>query len=211
MPNGGVLGGAVAGLGGAGGAGGAAGSIAGATPFGAIGQAAIGLGQTIGGWIQQHKATKKLEGLIDSYKPNQSIMDFYGKALNRYSLNPYQSNLYKYATNKATQGLTTGISALQDRRSALAGIGNLVQGYNDANLKAAATAEQEQGQALSQLGQATGMKAQEEKYPFEMKANLLSAKAGGGSNIMNSGIQNAYGGLQSISNYRMLKNQYATN
>jgi hypothetical protein len=179
-------------------------------PAAAIAQAGIGGLQAIGGYIQQRNATKDLEKLVQGYKPNAGILDFYSKALNKYSVSPYQSNSYKYATGQASRGLTQGINSLQDRRSALGGIGTLVQGYNDANLKAAANAEQEQAQALGQLGQAAGMKAQEERYPFELKANMLAAKAAGGNQIMNSGIGNAYGGLNSLSEYNTLQKMYQT-
>lgn len=174
-------------------------------------QAAIGVGQSIAGGIQAHRAQRQLEKLISGYQPNQSIMDFYSKALQRYNVNPYQSNVYQMQKQNAGRGLTTGISALHDRRSATGNIATLVQGYNDANLKAAATAEGQQAQALGQLGQATGMKAAEDKYKFEAKYNLLSAKAGGGNQILNSGIQNAYGGAGSISNYLTAKDMYGNN
>lgn len=179
-------------------------------PAAGIAQAVIGGAQAIGGYIQQSRATKDLEKLITGYKPNSGILDYYSKALNRYSASPYQSNSYKYATGQASRGLTQGLNSLQDRRSAVAGIGTLVQGYNDANLKAAANAEQEQAQALGQLGQAAGMKAQEERYPFELKANMLASKAAGGNQIMNAGIGNAYGGLNSLSEYNTLQKMYQT-
>ena len=177
-------------------------------PFGEIAQAGIGALQTIGGWIQQHKATKELEKLTNSYKPNQSILDYYNKALQRYNVNPYQSSMYRHSMQGAERGLAGGISALQDRRSALAGVGKLVQGYNDASLKSAATAEGQQAQALGQLGQAAGMKTQEEKYPFELKYGLLASKASGGTSIANAGIQNLGNAASSYSQMQMLKKLY---
>lgn len=183
-------------------------SALGSNPYAAAAQGVIGLGQTIGGYIQQHRATKQYNKMIDNYQPNQSIMDYYGKALNRYNQNPYDSAMYRLHSQNAGRGLTTGLNALQDRRSALAGVSSLVRGYDDSMLKAAAQAEGQQAQALGQLGQATGMKAAEDKYKFEAKANLLAAKAAGGSQIMNSGIQNLYGGLGNISDFYMAKNMY---
>lgn len=179
-----------------------------ATPWGAIAQGAIGIGQSIIGGIKQNRATKKYEKLIDSYQPNQSIMDYYGKALQRYNQNPYDSTIYRMQSQNAGRGLATGLSTLNDRRSALAGVSGLVRGYNDSMLKAAATAEGQQGAALSQLGQATGMKAAEDKYKFEAKANLLGAKAVGGGQLLNSGLQNAYGGLSNISDYYLADKMY---
>src|SRR5690606_17709553 len=132
---------------------------------------------------------------------NPSIMDFYNKALQRYNQNPYDSNLYRMQTQTAQRNLATGLNAMQDRRSALASVGNLVQGSNDASLRAAAAAEAQQAQALNQLGAATQLKDREDKYKFEAKYNLLGMKAGGGNQIMNAGLKNLYGGLGSISDY----------
>jgi hypothetical protein len=166
----------------------------------AIGQGVMGLAQTILGGSAAHKAQKEMEGMIKNYQPNQSIMDYYSKALNRYNVNPYNSNLYQMQSNNIQRGTAAGISALQDRRSALAGVSSLVQGQNDGLLKAAATAEGQQGQALSQLGHATGMKAQEDSKKFDMKYNLLAMKAGGGNQTMNAGIRNVFGGMGSLAN-----------
>lgn len=171
-------------------------------------QGIAGIAQTIAGGIQAHRAQKKLEKLINSYQPNQSIMDYYSKALQRYNPNAFESALYRQGQQTAARGLTTGISALNDRRSVLGGIAGLTQGYNDASLKAAAAAESQQGQQLAQLGQAAGMKTQEEKYPFELKANLLAQKAGGGAQIMNAGLSNIFGGTSNLSQMAMLNQMY---
>jgi hypothetical protein len=166
----------------------------------AIGQGVMGLAQTILGGSAAHKAQKQMEGMVNNYQPNQSIMDYYSKALNRYNVNPYNSNLYQMQSNNIQQGTASGINALQDRRSALAGVSSLVQGQNDGLLKAAAAAEGQQGQALNQLGQATGMKAQEDSKKFDMKYNLLAMKAGGNNQTMNAGIQNMFGGMGGLAN-----------
>jgi hypothetical protein len=42
------------------------------------------------------------------------------------------------------------------------------------------------------------MKTQEQKYPFEMKYNLLAAKAGQAARTKNMGLQNIFGGLSDI-------------
>ena len=178
------------------------------TPYGAIAQGVIGLGQSIIGGIAAHRAQKKYESLINSYQPNQSIMDYYSKALQRYNQNPYESAIYRMQSQNAGRGLATGLNTLNDRRSALAGASSLVRGYDDSMLKAAATAEGQQSQALGQLGEATRMKSAEDKYKFEAKANMLGAKAAGNNQIMNSGLNNLYGGLSNISDYYLAKNIY---
>lgn len=174
----------------------------------AIGQGVIGGLQSIIGGGKARKAQRQLEGMIENYKPNQSIMDYYSKALNKYNANPYQSAMYNQQQRTAGRNLATGINSLQDRRSALAGVGSLVQGSNDASLRAAAAAEQDQAQDLAQLGQATGMKSAEDKYKFEAKYNLLSQKAGAANQTANAGIQNLYGGLGTLADMSMIKKMY---
>ncbi len=182
------------------------GSIGGSTPYGAIAQGVIGGVQAIAGGIQAHRANKKLEKMVNSYQPNASIMDYYNKALQRYNVNPYQSALYRNATQGAGRGLASGIAAMHNLRSN--NIGGLVQQYNDAQLKAAAAAESQQGAALGQLGQATGMKAQEDFKPFEMKYNLQAMKAAGGAQVANAGISNLFGGAQNFGNAQMINSMY---
>lgn len=173
-------------------------------------QTIAGIAQTIGGAIQAKRAQRKLGQMVDSYQPNQSIMDYYNKALSRYNANPYNSAMYRLQQQNAGRGLTTGLNALQNRRSALMGLPSLVSSYNDANLRAAAGAEGQQAQALSQLGGATGMKAAEDTRKFDMKYNLLAQKASGGNQIMNAGMQNIFGGLGSASNSYLANQMYGT-
>jgi hypothetical protein len=182
-----------------------------AVPIAAImggAQLAGGAIQAIAGGGQAKRAQRKLERMIDNYQPSQSIMDFYTKAMNKYNANPTQSALYRSAMGDAQQGLTTGINSLQDRRSALAGTANLVQGYNNTALRANAAAEAQQGQDLATLGGATQLKDREDKYKFEAKYNLLSQKAGAGNQIMNAGLSNAFGGMGNIADYYSYKQMY---
>lgn len=183
-------------------------------------QAGIGLGQAVIGGIRAHKAQKELEGLqTPTYTPNQAIGDYYNKALARYSLSPYESALYKLQTQNIGRGTAQGISALKDRRLGIGGISSLVQNQNDALLKAAAAAEGEQGQRLSQLGSAAGLKAGEDRaafqynqvMPYEKKYNLLAMKAQGGSQVLNAGLQNVFGGLQTQQELSLIKGMYGNN
>lgn len=176
-----------------------------------IAQAVLGAGQALFGGGKARRAQRELEGMVDDYKPNQSIMDYYTKALNKYNANPYQSASYNNIMRNAGRNLTTGISSQQDRRSALASVGNLVQGANDTAERAAARAEADQAQDLAQLGQATAMKDREDKYKFEAKYNLLSQKAGAANAGVNAGISNIFGGLGSIQDYALANKIYGTN
>lgn len=180
--------------------------------------AAAGIAQGVGGALQSifggrqaRRAQNRLEKMIKDYKPDQGIRDYYSKALNRYNANPYTSPMYNYMSQKIGAGTAQGISALQDRRSALAGLPALIQNQNDALLKTAAEAENQKGQQLGQLGQATQMKAQEDKYKFENMANLLGQKASGGNMIANAGFSNIFGGLGNVANAYMVQDMYGNN
>lgn len=159
-----------------------------------------GIAQSIIGGGKAKRAERELERMIVNYKPNASILDYYNKALQRYNVNPYTSSLYNYQTDQARGATAAGLQALGDRRSTLAGLPRLIQGQNDAMLKAAATAEGQQAQALGQLGQATQMKAAEDFKPFELKYNLQAMKAGGGNQLLNAGLRNIFGAFQSAGN-----------
>jgi len=61
----------------------------------------LGGGQALGGLVQtlfsgKRKAERNLEKQINSYQKNPSIMDYYGKALNNYNANPYNSADFFY-------------------------------------------------------------------------------------------------------------------
>ena len=173
-----------------------------------IAQGLLGAGQAIFGAKKARKTQKQLEGMIEGYKPNESILDFYNKSLQRYNTNPYQSTTYQTQMQNADRTTASGLSGLQDRRSAVGGVSRLAAIQNDASLKAGMAAESEQGQRLNQLGAATAMKVPEDKYKFEAKYNLLGQKAGAANQTANAGISNLYGGLSSIADYAMINKIY---
>jgi hypothetical protein len=194
-------------------------ALGGGTPYGAIAQAGIGAIQSIAGLIQAKRAQKQLERLQSpTYKQSAGILDFYQKALAKYNVNPYQTDFFRMQEKLADRGVTSGVGMLQQRGSALAGISNLIQGRQDALQKAGATAEQIQQQNLSQLGQASQLKRQEEAaafdinqmQPFERKFNLLAAKAAGGNQILNAGMANVFGGAQGITDLQIAKQIYSS-
>ncbi len=171
--------------------------------------------QVLGGGLQaifgsgrEKKAENALENLkTPSYTASKPISDYYQSALSRYNTNPYQSQMYLNAMNGANRSLGAGIGALQDRRSAIAGIGRLAAQNNNAALQAGTQAENLKSSELGQLGQAVGQKAADDRYgfqinslmPYEKQLNLLSMKAGAGANTLNSGLQNVFGGLSGLS------------
>lgn len=173
--------------------------------------AGAGLVQGIAGFFGAKKARKQLENLqTPTYSPSKSITDYYNEAQRRYQESPYQSNLYKMQAQNIARGTTQGIAALQDRRSALAGISGLVQGQNDAMLKAGVVAEQQRDQRFGQLAGATQAMAGEQRkawevnqmLPYQNRRDILTQKAAGNTALMNAGLQNIYGGLQGAAMYK---------
>lgn len=179
--------------------------------------AGLGLAQGIGGLIGGNKARKQLEKLqTPTYQPNKAIGDYYSMALSKAMANPYQSQFYTQAQNQANRNQGTAIGALQDRRLALGGIGAIQDQSNQAMQRAGVTAEGLQRQAFGQLGQATNMKAGDDRMafqynqvaPYEKQMAILQGKAAGASQMENAGIQNVFGGLSSAAQYSMMKDMY---
>lgn len=170
--------------------------------------------QFLGGALQsvfsgKRKSEKNLEDYANSYKTPNSVLDYYNKALSRYSSNPYTSQFYQNAQNNIQRNLSSGIASTTDRRGGLATIAGLTAGANDASAKAAAMAEGQQGQQLSQLGGATNMLAGEENKKYDLLFNLKALKAGAANQQQSTGIQNMFQGLGNASNYLSAKNNGA--
>ncbi len=161
-------------------------------------QSLIGAGQALFGGGKAKRAQKDLEGYANSFQPNQSIMDYYNKSLEKYNTNPYQTQQYQQQNNLAQRNLATGLNFAQDRRGGLSSLGRLTQQANDAGAKAVSSAEAQQGQNLNRLGQAAGMKTNEEQKKFDLLYNLKAMKAGAAAGTVNSGIKNLYGGLSTL-------------
>jgi hypothetical protein len=161
----------------------------------AIAKGLVGGLQSILGGGARRKAEKDLERHANSYQVSPGILDFYNKALARYSANPYTSQYYGNQKRAIDRNMVTAINASQDRRGALATISALNQQTNDAYAKAGANAENMQAQALGQLGTAAGMKNQAEQKKFDMLYNLKAMKAGQSATLQNQGMQNLYSGL----------------
>lgn len=182
-------------------------------------QAGAGVIQAGLGYLQSSKAQKALERLKSpTYAPNAGLSQYYKTALDRYQTNPYSSQQYTVATQSARRNQAAGLAALNDRRGGVAGISRLTAITNDSALKAGVQAEGQQNLRFSQLGGATQAKAADDRYafqinqlmPYQNKYNLLAGKAGGGNQIMNAGLQNIYGGIQSGGEYETLKKLYGS-
>lgn len=167
--------------------------------------AGIGLYQSIAGGIKANKSQKDLENQAKNFQPNSGIMDYYNKALAKYSPNPYNSAGYQQQNNQINRNLATGINAAQGKRLGLGAIAGLTQQANDASAKAAGVAEQQQNQNLAQLGQAASAKTNEQQKKFDMLYNLTAAKAGAGASQENTGISNLYSGIASYGQMKQLQ------
>lgn len=172
----------------------------------AVAVGAVGLGTAVYGGIKAHNAQKKLENTpTPTYTPSKSINDYYQEALNRYSASPYASMMYQNAQNRIAQSQAGGINALQDRRSGIGGIGAIVGQGERALGQAGAQAEQVGMQNFSMLGRAAGMQSGENQtgfqynqlLPYQKRMSIFGAQASAGNQMMNAGLQNAYGGLTS--------------
>ena len=167
-------------------------------------QSGIGLVQSIFGGSARRKAERDLEGFANSYQTSPGILDYYQKALARYNPNAYESSYYQNQRKGIDRNFSAGISSAQNRRSGLAAISTLNQQANDASARAGATAEQLQGQALGQLGQAASLKNQADQKKFDMLYNLKAMKAGQKAVQENQGYQNIFGGISNMAKMAML-------
>ena len=169
----------------------------------AIAQGVGGLFQSI--FSGRKKAQREMEGLLDkspTYNPNKGIMDYYQESLNRYNENPMQSAMYQNQMRNAQRVTAQGLGALQDRRSALAGVGRLAAIQNDASQNALAQAESRRDARFGQLGQATQMKAGEDRRafdinvlsPYQRRLQMAQMKAGAANARFDAGLQNMFGG-----------------
>lgn len=161
----------------------------------AIAKGLFGGIQSIFGGGARRRAEKDLENYANSYQVSPGILDYYNKALARYSPNPYTSQGYQNQANQIRTNMASGIAAAQDRRSGLAAISGLNRQANKAFGNAGAQAEAQQAQALGQLGQAAGVKNAAEQKKFDMLYNLKAMKAGQAATRENQGYQNLYGAL----------------
>lgn len=180
-------------------------------PVPALLAAAPAIAQTVGGLFQslfsgRKKAQREMEGVLNNspkYTANKGIADYYQESLNRYNESPYQSAIYQNAMRNAQRVTAQGIGALQDRRSALAGVGRLAAIQNDATQNAVAQAEGRRDARFSQLGQATQMKAGEDRRafdinvmnPYQQRLQMAQMKASAANARHDAGLQNMFGGL----------------
>ena len=177
-----------------------------------VGTAAVGVGlgatQMITSNKQQKRAQKSLEEQAKNsplYKPDKSIDTYYQEAMNRYKENPYQSQQYQVGQQNIQRATAQGISSLQDRRSAIGGIGRLQANQMASMQNLGAQAEASRQQRLGQFGQATQLKSADyqrqfdinQMTPYNRKLQLEQLKAQAAGERYNAGMQMGGQGLSS--------------
>lgn len=160
----------------------------------------LGVYQTVKAGQQQDAAQAALERQAKNspiYKPDKSIDDYYRETMNRYQENPYQSQQYQIGKQNIERATVSGISALQDRRSALGGISRLSLGRMDAMRNLGAQAEASRQQRFSQVGGATQLKSGatqtsfdiNQMTPYNRRLQLEQMKAAAAGERYNAGMQ----------------------
>jgi hypothetical protein len=136
-----------------------------------------GVGAAVSGGlaIDANKRRKRRERELDEmakssplYQGSKPISEYYQTAMNRYKENPYQSQQYQVGARNIQRSTAQGLSALQDRRSALGGISRLAQGQADALTNLGVNAEGQRNARFGQLGSATQMKNADLAKQFEI-------------------------------------------
>lgn len=171
-----------------------------------VGIAGIGVGlfQSLHGASQARKAQKALLNQQTPTTPqNKAINDYYQMALNKHNAGIFNSAGYGAAKAGNEQALGAGLAAAQSGKQGVQQAGALVQQYSNNNNKAVANAEAEDNRAFTQLGQATGAKAADDKYtfginsmlPYNKNRDVYMAQAAGGNAIENAGLENIGSGV----------------
>ena len=168
-------------------------------------KSAIGLGQMIAGGITLRKANRNRP----QYEIPQEYMNNVNLAGNLMNLGMPREQ-YLNALTGIQRNQNFGLSALQDRRSGLAGIGNLVQQSNDATLKLDATDanmlrdSQFRGGSMKisanyQLGMQRLAKQQWDKF------NPFLAKVAQGQALLGAGLKDLTGGMDGASTIGLIR------
>lgn len=169
----------------------------------------LGIYKTIKGESDQAASQAALERQARNsplYKRDKSIDQYYQEAMNRYNENPYQSQQYQVGSQNIQRATAQGISALQDRRSAIGGIGRLQASQMGAMQNLGAQAEVSRAQKFGQLGQATQLKSGEslkefdinKMTPYNRQLQLEQMKAQAAGERANAGMQMIGQGLSSV-------------
>lgn len=146
------------------------------------------------------RAERELNDLVNrtpKYAGDAGIASYYQQALNKYNTSPTQSAMYLRNMQNIGRNTTNALGQLQDRRAGIAGVGAIAKQANDAALNTEVAAEQQRNQAFGQLGTATQMQNQDNRFkfqtnevdPFQMRLSLASMKSQAANSRYNAGLQ----------------------
>ena len=109
---------------------------------------------------------------------------------------------FQQAQKGLNTGLATGINALQGRRAGVAGIGGLINQYNQGITGAGVAAQKQQNAEFQQLGSAAGQQTADTRYalqqnaiaPFQKSLQYDYSRLGGANAVVNAGLSNITAG-----------------
>lgn len=159
----------------------------------------VGTASAISANTKQKRAQNRLDELAKNsplYKADKSIDDYYRQSLNRFNENAFQSQQYQMGAMNARRATAQGISALNDRRSAIGGITKLAAGQNAAMQNLGVQAENQKAQRFNQYGNATQMKSADNQRlfdinkmtPYNRQLQLEQMKGAAAGEQMNAGL-----------------------
>lgn len=166
--------------------------------------------QAVGGIAQMFAGARTLKKLKrPSYEIPQDFNTNVGLAQNIKTMGMPKSE-YQSAFQNIQRNQTAGINALQDRRSALAGIGSIVQRSNDASLNLDATAAKIANQNMlagtqMEMGARQQLASQKLARQEWEKFQPYQQKLAQGQGMLGAGMQNAFGALQTYGNLSMME------
>ena len=148
----------------------------------------------------RRKAQRELDDTANAapkYAGSNPISNYYQSALARYGVNPTSSAMYTKQQQDINKNTATGLNTLGDKRSAIAGVGNVVQAADNSSLNANVQAENQQNQRFGQLQGATQMQNADDRFkfqtntldPYQLKLSIASLKAKAANDRYNAGIK----------------------
>ena len=170
----------------------------------AAAQALGGAGQAAFSGTQKAKREYEAKlGQTPQYTGGGGIMDYYNRAYQRASVLPTELASYKTQMQKIGESTAQGLGALAGRRSALAGVGSIIRGQEQAQQQAVTAGEAEQSRRFGQLGGAAQMKTGEEtkRYqynalnPYLRQLQASEQKLAAAQARKDAGFQNIIGGV----------------
>jgi len=198
-------------------------AIAGLSTAATIGLVAAGAGAAASGIsaIGSNKRRKSRERELDEYAKqsplytgSKPISEYYQQAMNRYNENPYQSLQYQIGQKNIQRATAQGLSALQDRRSAIGGISRLEASQMGAMQNLGAQAESQRNARFGQLGNATQMKNADlmqqfdinKMTPYNRQFGLKQLKSQAANQQYAQDVQNTVSSLGNMASVAMMSN-----